>query len=150
MNIETLDFQELLTEQQNSPQQTSMEPEDLIKDVLNSNEEKVEIQEETKEEPKEESQQKEERQTLYPLGTVVMLKGGKKRLMVVGFDPLNETRTNKAYDYIGCLFPEGILATDKLAMFNHDQIEKVYLEGLSDDEEKEFKEKLEDFFDTLK
>ena len=144
MNIETLDFQELLTEQQNSPQQTSMEPEELIKDELSTNEEKVEI-EEIKEEPV-----KEERQTLYPLGTVVMLKGGKKRLMVVGFDPLNETRTNKAYDYIGCLFPEGILATDKLAMFNHDQIEKVYLEGLSDAEEQNFKEKLADFFDSLK
>lgn len=141
MNIETLDFQELLEEQKENPQQKKVDENELIQDILETKEEVVE---EKKEEVKV------EKESLYPLGTVVMLKGGKKRLMVVGFDPLNENRTDKAYDYIGCLFPEGLLATDKLAMFNHNQIEKVYHEGLNDEEEKEFKERLEDFFDSLK
>jgi len=101
------------------------------------------------EDRKEEEVVEEEKEESYPIGTVVMLRGGKKRLMIVGFDPLNEERTNKAYDYIGCLFPEGILATDKIAMFNHNQIEKVYHQGLLDEEEKEFKERLADFFDSL-
>lgn len=131
MNIETLDFQELLTEQQNSPQQTEYNENNLIS-------ESAEVQ-------KEEGTNKK----TYPLGTVVMLHGGKKRLMIVGFYPLNEEKTGKAYDYIGCLFPEGLLATDKFAMFNHDQIEKVYHEGLNDEEEKEFKERLESVFEDL-
>ena len=137
MNIETLDFGELLNKQQPNPQQATMNENELIQDMT---EEPQPTNVEEVEEEKEES---------YPLGTVVMLRGGKKRLMIVGFDPLNEERTNKAYDYIGCLFPEGILATDKIAMFNHDQIEKVYHQGLLDEEEKEFKERLADFFDSL-
>ncbi len=138
MNIETLDFGELLNKQQPNSQQTTMNENELIQDM--TEETQPTNVEEVVEEEKEES---------YPIGTVVMLRGGKKRLMIVGFDPLNEERTNKAYDYIGCLFPEGILATDKIAMFNHNQIEKVYHQGLLDEEEKEFKERLADFFDSL-
>ena len=141
MNIETLDFGELLNQQQPNPQQTTMNENELIQDMLKP--------EETQPNNVEEEVVEEEKQELYPIGTVVMLRGGQKRLMIVGFDPLNEERTNKAYDYIGCLFPEGILATDKIAMFNHNQIEKVYHEGLFDEEEKEFKERLADFFDSL-
>ena len=141
MNIETLDFGELLNQQQPNPQQTTMNENELIQDMLKP--------EETQPNNVEEEVVEEEKQELYPIGTVVMLRGGQKRLMIVGFDPLNEERTNKAYDYIGCLFPEGILATDKIAMFNHNQIEKVYHEGLLDEEEKEFKERLADFFDSL-
>ena len=141
MNIETLDFGELLNQQQPNPQQTTMNENELIQDMLKP--------EETQPNNVEEVVVEEEKQELYPIGTVVMLRGGQKRLMIVGFDPLNEERTNKAYDYIGCLFPEGILATDKIAMFNHNQIEKVYHEGLFDEEEKEFKERLADFFDSL-
>ena len=137
MNIETLDFGELLNKQQPNPQQATMNENELIQDMT----------EETQQTNVEEVV--EEKEESYPIGTVVMLRGGKKRLMIIGFDPLNEERTNKAYDYIGCLFPEGILATDKIAMFNHDQIEKVYHQGLLDEEEKEFKERLADFFDSL-
>ncbi len=137
MNIETLDFGELLNQQQPNPQQATMNENELIQDMT--------------EEPQQTSVEEvvEEKEESYPIGTVVMLRGGQKRLMIIGFDPLNEERTNKAYDYIGCLFPEGILATDKIAMFNHDQIEKVYHQGLLDEEEKEFKERLADFFDSL-
>lgn len=133
MNIETLDFGDLIKEQKDNPQQTQYEENNLIETPTKEEQPVLE----------------EKKERLYPLGTVVMLKGGKKRLMVVGFTPLNDERTNKAYDYIGCLFPEGLLATDKLAMFNHNQIEKVYQEGLCDEEEIEFKDRLEEFFDSL-
>lgn len=138
MNIETLDFDELINTQQDNPQQIEVKENELIYDNL----EKL-----TDEVPEKKPQEK---ITLYPLGTVIMLKGGKKRLMIVGFNPLNEEKTDKAYDYIGCLFPEGLLVSDRLAMFNHNQIEKVYQEGLSDEEEKEFKERLEEVFNGLK
>ena len=131
MNVDTLDFGELLNDQKENPQMTKTDK-DSIKEDSNSN---VELSEDSYE--------------LYPVGTVVMLKSGKKRLMIIGFYPLNEDKTGKLYDYIGCLFPEGILGADKLAMFNHDQIKKVYIEGLRDEEEKEFKERLRDFFDSL-
>jgi hypothetical protein len=46
------------------------------------------------------------------------------------------------YYYSGCMYPEGIISSDQTALFNHDQIEKVYHMGLVDQEEKDFKVKL--------
>lgn len=77
-----------------------------------------------------------------PIGTVVLLKGGKKRLMVCGFCAFDESNKNKVYDYTGCLFPEGIISSKQLALFDHSQIERIYYLGLSDQEEKGFKLKL--------
>lgn len=78
-----------------------------------------------------------------PVGTVVMLKGGSKRLMIVGFCAIDGANPNQIWDYSGCLYPEGILSSNQAALFNHEQIEKVCYMGLADDEEeKSFKEKL--------
>lgn len=77
-----------------------------------------------------------------PIGTVVLLKGAKKRLMITGFCSFDEGKKDKAYDYTGCLYPEGIISSKQMALFNHSQIEKVYHIGLRDEEEKQFKQKL--------
>ena len=79
-----------------------------------------------------------------PIGTVVMLKGGTKRLMIIGFcaKPIGEE--TKQYDYTGCLYPEGIISTDNVALFNHDQIEKIYNVAYTDQEEQEFKKLLKE------
>lgn len=77
-----------------------------------------------------------------PIGTVVMLKGGKKRLMITGFCSIADENEQKVYDYNGCAFPEGIIKSDRNFLFDHSQIEKVYHLGLSDEEEKKFKNKL--------
>ena len=79
-----------------------------------------------------------------PVGTVVMLKGGKKRLMITGFCMLDKNNGNKMYDYSGCLYPEGMVSSDQIALFDHSQIEKIFYTGLVDDEEKAFKAKLKE------
>ncbi len=76
-----------------------------------------------------------------PIGSVVLLKNGQKRLMITGFCVV-PNNSKEEYDYSGCLYPEGMLSSDEVAVFNHDQIAKVYSAGYSDDEEKEFKKKL--------
>ena len=45
-----------------------------------------------------------------PIGTVVMLKGGKKRLMISGFCSISADDSKVIYDYSGCMFPEGFLS----------------------------------------
>ena len=80
-----------------------------------------------------------------PIGTVVMLKWGKKRAMIIGFCCSDNKDTTKVYDYSGCLYPEGTISSDKVLLFNHDQIDKIYHLGLVDEEEKEFKSKLQEF-----
>ncbi len=77
-----------------------------------------------------------------PIGTVVLLKNGKKRAMITGFCCIDQKDTTKVFDYTGCLYPEGTISSDKNLLFNHDQIDKIYHFGLIDEEEKQFKEKL--------
>ena len=78
-----------------------------------------------------------------PIGTVVMLKNGTKRVMITGFCTSPNNNQKELWDYNGCFYPEGILASNQVCVFNHEQIDKIYHLGLKeDDEEKQFKEKL--------
>ena len=74
-----------------------------------------------------------------PIGSVVLLKGAKKRLMIIGHHMVGKENISKIYDYSGCLYPEGNVNSEMNILFNHDQIEKVYVLGYSDAEEKEYR-----------
>lgn len=84
-----------------------------------------------------------------PIGTVVMLKGGKKRAMITGFCSIPKEDTNSMYDYSGCTYPEGFVSSDVVCLFNHDQIEKVYFKGFVDEEELNFKDKLNELLKKM-
>ncbi|MBR6690244.1 MAG: DUF4176 domain-containing protein [Bacilli bacterium] len=72
-----------------------------------------------------------------PVGTVVLLKNAKKRIMVTGFAATVPGSNGKIYDYIACLYPEGVISSDKNLLFDHDQIDKIYYMGYIDDEWKQ-------------
>ena len=76
-----------------------------------------------------------------PIGSVVLLTDAKKKLMITGFY-VKPNSSDIYYDYLGCLFPEGIMSENDNYLFNNEQIEKVCHEGLNDNEEKEFKKRL--------
>ena len=78
-----------------------------------------------------------------PIGTVVMLKNATKRLMIIGFcmQAQKDDETIR-FDYAGCLYPEGVIDTNGLPLFNHDQIDKIYNEAFSDEETVAFKKAL--------
>ena len=78
-----------------------------------------------------------------PLGSVVLLSGGSKRLMINGYYVIGDEDENKVYDYSGVLFPEGILNSEQFFVFNHEQIVKIDYLGLVDNEQKEFMKKLD-------
>ncbi len=82
------------------------------------------------------------REKYLPIGTVVLLKGGKKRAMITGFCSVAQENQEKIYDYSGCVYPEGYLSSNQVCLFDHDQIEKIFFLGFEDDEEKVFKDKL--------
>lgn len=79
---------------------------------------------------------------LLPIGTVCMLKGGTKRVMITGFCSVPVEDPKKIFDYSGCLYPEGFLNSTTICLFDNNQIEKIYFKGFEDEEEKVFKEKL--------
>lgn len=82
------------------------------------------------------------RDKYLPIGTVVLLKGGTKRVMITGFCSVAQEELDKIYDYSGCVYPEGYLKTDQVCLFDHEQIEKICFVGFEDEEEKTFKNKL--------
>ena len=84
-----------------------------------------------------------------PIGTVVMLTGGKKRVMITGFCTIQESNKEKIWDYSGCIYPEGFLSSNQTCLFDHEQIEKIYYLGYVDQEEQQFKSKLKELTDTI-
>lgn len=79
-----------------------------------------------------------------PIGTVVILKNGKKRTMITGFCAISQDNPEKVYDYSGCIYPEGFISSNQTLLFDHNQIEKVFYMGLIDEEETNFKKKLKE------
>ncbi len=77
-------------------------------------------------------------QELLPLGSVVLLSGAEKRLVVSGF-LVTEAKTGIKYDYCGFSYPEGFVDNKTIALFNHNQIDDVCYKGLEDEEEKKYK-----------
>lgn len=85
-----------------------------------------------------------------PVGTVVLLKKGKKKAVITGFCTADRKNLDKIYDYCGCLYPEGIVSSDVTLLFDHNQIDKIYHLGYRDKEEIEFKKKLNEVAEKLK
>ena len=79
---------------------------------------------------------------VLPIGTVVLLKGATKRLMILGYQRTSADNAEKVYDYCGCVYPDGYLSPDQTAVFDHEQIERIIALGLQNDEEKVFQDKL--------
>lgn len=73
-----------------------------------------------------------------PLGSVVLMKEAKKRIMITGYAVKAPESGEKLWDYIGCLWPEGVIAPDKNLLFDHKDIQQIYAIGYSDDEQKRF------------
>lgn len=78
-----------------------------------------------------------------PIGSVVLLKGGTKRVMITGFCSIDNNDNTKVYDYTGCLYPEGIINSNEMRLFDKDEIDKVYFRGFEDQEQMDFQKILE-------
>ncbi len=83
-----------------------------------------------------------EKEEYLPIGTVVLLKGATKRLMITGFASMSPETGDTIFDYSGCTYPEGFLNYNEVCVFNNEQIDKVFARGYSDQEEVEFKKNL--------
>ena len=73
---------------------------------------------------------------LLPIGSVVLLEGGKKRVMIYGVRQI-EQETQEEYDYIG---------QGSQFVFNHDKIQEVFFKGYEDEERQDFIQRLSDYY----
>ncbi len=86
---------------------------------------------------------------LLPIGSVVLLEEGKKRLMIYGIKQ-TEQETQQEYDYIGVVYPEGNMGQGTQFLFNHNQIKEVFYKGFEDEERWMFIERLADYYTQRK
>lgn|SRR5574344_1607717 len=78
-----------------------------------------------------------------PIGTVVLLNGGNKELMITGYCITKKELEDKVeaindmFDYGACRYPEGIMNSELTYAFNHDQIKEVLFEGFITEKSKD-------------
>ena len=87
------------------------------------------------------------KERFLPIGTVVLLKGGKKEIMITSYCifPNNVQIKNgqeikpekKIYEYGACIYPEGILDSNMVCAFDHSQIDKICYMGYETEQQKE-------------
>lgn len=82
---------------------------------------------------------------LLPNGSIVLLKGGNKRLMIYGRKQLVteggqdiNVGEETMYDYLGVPYPEGYINDEYTYVFNHTDIIDIIHRGYEDEEEEEF------------
>lgn len=84
------------------------------------------------------------KEKFLPIGTVVLLKGATKKLMITGYCSAVAEDVNKIYDYVAILYPEGSFYGDEVALFDHEQIGSILHSGLVNEEFNDFDKLLKD------
>ena len=78
-------------------------------------------------------------EALLPLGSVVILENGVKKIMIYGRKQV-AVKNQQVYDYVACLYPEGNINDEFTYLFNHSDIREVVFRGYVDDDEEKFLE----------
>ena len=87
---------------------------------------------------------------MLPIGSIVYLKEGTSKLMILNRGPIIETNgEQKMFDYSGCFYPQG-LDPENVFYFNHENIDEVVFEGFRDEEEERFQKIYNDFLKESK
>lgn len=83
---------------------------------------------------------------ILPIGSVVMLEGAKRPIMIFGVMQSN-SETKIDYDYIGVIYPEGNLGGKSQLLFNHKDIKEVLFKGFETEDRKMFVDKLAEYYE---
>lgn len=77
-------------------------------------------------------------ENILPIGSIVKLKKGQQKLMIINRVPLyNNSGTIGYFDYAACVYPVG--QTDQqMYFFNEEDINEVCFEGYKDDSEEAY------------
>lgn len=70
---------------------------------------------------------------LYPIGTIVHLKGIAHPIMIIGFYQVYE---EKVYEYVGVPYPTGLVSTNSMMAFRPPLIEALLAKGYEDENAK--------------
>ncbi|MBR3104508.1 MAG: DUF4176 domain-containing protein [Lachnospiraceae bacterium] len=88
-------------------------------------------------------------QDLLPCGSIVKLKDGERYMMICG-RVVAADGSDRIFDYVGCLYPEGMSMPDNMYFFDRDAIERILFIGFQDEEELAFREEVLEQLGDLK
>lgn len=86
---------------------------------------------------------------LLPIGSVVLLKEGQKKLMIFGIKQSDEQDETIEFDYAGVMYPEGNMGIEYQFVFNHEDIDNVIFKGFEDEERKTFIAELTEVYQNI-
>lgn len=87
---------------------------------------------------------------LLPIGSVVLLKNARQKLMIIGLvqaKPMADGST-KLFDYLGVPFPSGFMGSETALLFNHEQIEEITFMGYVNKEREAFVALMQNLMDS--
>ena len=88
-----------------------------------------------------------EKVNYLPIGSVVLLKGGCKKLLIISRALQVRTEDSEYYfDYGGVVYPEGLFG-EQIAYFNSEGIREVVFKGYSDTEEEKAVKNLNNYLE---
>lgn len=86
---------------------------------------------------------------MLPIGSIVYLKEGSQKLMIINRGSILESNHKKElYDYCACNYPLGVY-DDEAFHFNEENIDKIVFKGYVDDDEIRFQEIYEDMVNKV-
>lgn len=99
-----------------------------------------------------------ERERFLPIGSVVLLKNATKPVMITGYSIIGnapstenpEEITKKMYEYGCCVYPEGVLSTNLIGGFDHDQIAEILFVGYETEAQIQISTLLNENYEKLK
>lgn len=80
---------------------------------------------------------------LLPVGTIVKVRFSKVEYMIFGFY-IKDPNAEKPFDYCALPYPWGLLNLNDMVAFDRDVIKKVVHMGYVSEEEKQYKQELEE------
>ncbi|MGL4656327.1 MAG: DUF4176 domain-containing protein [Sarcina sp.] len=87
---------------------------------------------------------------ILPIGTVVYLKLTLKKVMIVGRKMIKEIGGEKFYfDYVACLYPEGVIGAEYV-FINNEDIQAICYKGYEDEDNAILVKRYEEWEETTK
>lgn len=83
---------------------------------------------------------------LLPIGSIVLLKGAVKKLMIIGILQV-KNKENQIHDYLGVPYPEGYIGDKNNFLFQHEDINDVIYVGYKNPEWEVFIEAMRTVYD---
>lgn len=86
---------------------------------------------------------------ILPIGSIVKLKRGDQKIMIINRTPLyNNEGTIGYFDYSACMYPVGQTG-QQVFFFNEEDIDTVIFEGYSDEDEEKYCETYREMIDKI-